>query len=333
MKKYSVVVSGGTFDYLHQGHKDYLKHLFSIAEHVLIGLTSDLYSQELKPAAHILAYIERKRELEEFLRGEGLLERAEILPIDSNIIPPEWEKRQIDAICVTEDSASGAEQINADRINRGLQQLPVDASDLTKAEDGLPITSTRIRHGEIFRDGRLTIHPGWKQVSLILPEDLRQKLKVPLGEIVDIKTKKITSAHAIAVGDVTAKLFHEHHHFPSLAVVDFIVERKVRHTSLSELGFKGNEKVFTVKNPAGRVTGELVALVDVVLSGRHSDMEIVIQVDGEEDLAVLPLALRSPLGFRLYYGQPGVGTVEVEVTEAVKEHTYLLMKNFIEEQD
>ena len=39
-KKYSLVICGGTFDRLHEGHKAFLRAAFTAGERVIIGLTS-----------------------------------------------------------------------------------------------------------------------------------------------------------------------------------------------------------------------------------------------------------------------------------------------------
>jgi len=51
-------------------------------------------------------------------------------------------------------------------------------------------------------------------------------------------------------------------------------------------------------------------------------------VDGEEDLAVLPVLLIAPLGFSIFYGQPNEGLVQVQVTEENKEQAYQFVNSF-----
>jgi hypothetical protein len=53
-----------------------------------------------------------------------------------------------------------------------------------------------------------------------------------------------------------------------------------------------------------------------------------ILVEGEEDLAVLPVLLISPLGFSVFYGQPNEGLVKIQVSEENKEKAYQLVENF-----
>jgi uncharacterized protein (UPF0218 family) len=69
-----------------------------------------------------------------------------------------------------------------------------------------------------------------------------------------------------------------------------------------------------VKNPAGSITDELVrALSDAVL---HPP--VTIFVEGEEDLAVIPLVIAAPEGTVVLYGQPHEGVVLRTVDDTAK---------------
>lgn len=332
MKQYNLVVCGGTFDRLHKGHKDFLSSAFSISEKVLIGITSDTFVSTIKHFSEGEPYQKRQEAVVEFLREKDLFERAMILPIDTVYIPKAWEVLPIEAVAVTDDSLEGAKKINIDRQKRGRTQLPIALIHLSTAEDGLPISASRIRGGIIDREGRLFIKPQWLARGLVLPEHLRAELKRPIGTIVSFEQcnfSTISLDRVVTVGDVTTKLFHERGFSPKLSVIDFLVERKKIYTSLQQLGFSGKETVYTVSNPPGHITGELFAAVQEVLSFRDTDNKhFVIQVAGEEDLAVLPVILASPLTYHVFYGQPGVGIVHVVVTEEIKIQMYALVKRF-----
>ena len=53
-----------------------------------------------------------------------------------------------------------------------------------------------------------------------------------------------------------------------------------------------------------------------------------MQVNGEEDLVVLPLILLTPLNTIIYYGQPSEGLVKVIVSESIKDKAYNLVSKF-----
>lgn len=332
MREYNLVVSSGTFDYFHEGHKAFLRFALTLSEKVLIGITSDTFVAKNKQASHVGPFDERQRTVVAFLREAGFSDRATILPIDTVFIPKQWEQLQIEAIVATDDSVHGASLVNEDRKKRGLSTLPIKLFHLAQSEDGLPISATRIREGLIDREGKLSISPDWFSQTFALPESLRLQLKEPIGEIIWFETydfSAISMDHVATVGDVTAKLFHDHGFFSRVSIVDFMVKREKRYSSFEELGFTGEEIVYTVVNPPGQITSDLLRTVTEVFETIHQqDLHSIIRVVGEEDLAVLPVVLAAPLGFRVFYGQPGVGTVEVIVTEEIKQHLKGILLRF-----
>jgi uncharacterized protein (UPF0218 family) len=80
-----------------------------------------------------------------------------------------------------------------------------------------------------------------------------------------------------------------------------------------------------VKNPAGTLTDELIqALTYAVL---HPP--VTINVDGEEDLAVIPLILAAPLGAIVLYGQPHKGVVMRTVNRKAQQTAQHFLNHFI----
>ena len=80
-----------------------------------------------------------------------------------------------------------------------------------------------------------------------------------------------------------------------------------------------------VKNPAGTLTDELIqALKYAVL---HPP--VTINVDGEEDLTVIPLILAAPLGAIVLYGQPHKGVVVRTVNREAQQTAQHLFDYFI----
>ena len=154
MKSFAKVAVGGTFDELHRGHKTLLTEAFEIGERVVIGLSSDeLVSKLSKP--HVTAsYTERRRWLKSFLGDLGLAKRAEIVPLfdtfGSSAIDP-----QIEALVVSEETKPTAEKINGRRKQTGLPLLKIVAISMVPSQNCGPISTTRIRRGEMDREGRL----------------------------------------------------------------------------------------------------------------------------------------------------------------------------------
>ncbi len=146
-RTYDRVVVGGTWDRLHAGHRSLLLAAFERGDEVDIGVTTASYTEE----DSVRPYRERREQLESMLERYGLRGRAHISAID------DYQGTAVDrgdAILVTEDTADGAYRINADRADAGKPPLDIITIPLVQAEDGAPISSSRIRAGAIDRDGR-----------------------------------------------------------------------------------------------------------------------------------------------------------------------------------
>ncbi len=142
---------------LHKGHKALLRKAFEVGELVIIGLTTDEFARSLRKPHEIAPYQERLAELMAFLMEEGVLHRAEVVALNDPYGPPAWNGGY-DAIVVSEETEPGARVINELRARRGLKPLDVVVIPLVRAENGKPISTTRIRAGEIDREGRPLRH-------------------------------------------------------------------------------------------------------------------------------------------------------------------------------
>lgn len=143
--KYKKVAVGGTFDELHIGHKALLEKAFEIGDKVIIGLTSDKYVKKKS-----MSYEARKKTLEAYLKRRNY----EIVKLE-DAYGPAIVDSEIDAIVVSEETKVGALEINDIREKRGLEPLEIIVIPIVMAANGKPISSTRIRRGEIDSEGRV----------------------------------------------------------------------------------------------------------------------------------------------------------------------------------
>jgi len=157
-KRFGIVAVGGTFDEFHKGHRALLTKAFEVGNHVLIGLCTDDFAKELRKPHEVATYKERLRGLEDFLRKNGVLSRAETLPLH-NPYGVTLSNTSLDAIVVSRETEPRAHEINEKRRARGLPPLEVVAIEMVPAENHIPVSTTRIRRGEIDREGRL-LKPG-----------------------------------------------------------------------------------------------------------------------------------------------------------------------------
>ncbi len=330
-QKFKTVVLGGTFDHLHKGHKEFIKFGLFVSEKIILAITSDDYVNKQKAerrerrAKNFENYEERKKALEDFIASEKVKDRVEIVKIDDVYgiaISPDIN---LDAIVVVDKTSKGADLVNSKRKQLGLKPLEVVIAPTEKAEDGTEISSSRIRNGEIDRNGKLYINPIWLTQDLYLPDRLREELKKPLGQLIVGEDLGKIGEPIITVGDITTEKFNKLNLNQKISIIDFKVSRKEKFADLSELGFENGIKSIHVQNPAGQISPELFS---VIISAFLERERVIIQVEGEEDLAVLPAVLAAPLGAEVFYGQPDRGVVGVKITEEIKNKAYSFVSQF-----
>lgn len=332
MRKYSLVVGGGTFDHFHKGHERFLLFLLSLGHKVLLGVTSDSYVRKKIRGKPTENFPVRKQAVYDFLRKKKAENRVKISKIDDVFIPKKWQELPIEAIGVTKHSKNGAERINQKRERDGLFPLPICVCPLIFADDGNLLSSSRVRDGEISKSGKSYLHSSLFKKELQLPPSTRKKLKRPINKLYthfDASVlKKLSKSTLFTVGDVVTKTCNQLGFPPQIAVVDFKVARKRRFTNTKELGFSGKEMALLARNPPGKLTPSLFRVLVRSISASRKG-RVIVFVDGEEDLAVLPLILVSPLGCFILYGQPQQGVVAVEVTAALKEQASKIIATFL----
>jgi pantetheine-phosphate adenylyltransferase len=158
MAELKKVAVGGTFDELHKGHKVLLMKAFEIGERVIIGLCSDAFVKRLvKP--HITAsYEERLKELNKFLSNLRLSGRAEIISLNEPFGSSATDG-SIDGLVVSEETLATANKINDQRRKSRLPALKILTVSMVRSDNCGPISTTRIRRGEMDREGRLLKAP------------------------------------------------------------------------------------------------------------------------------------------------------------------------------
>lgn len=150
-----MVLVGGTFDEFHKGHRALIMKAFEVCERVMIGLSSDQLARELRKNHDVATYEERLEDLRAFLRRQKVLERAKIVPLDTPY-GITLSTTVADALVVSKETEPVGIDINKKRKANGLKPLDLVVIEMIPAEDCVPISSTRIRRGEIDREGHLT---------------------------------------------------------------------------------------------------------------------------------------------------------------------------------
>lgn len=157
MRKYRTVATGGTFDHIHRGHMALLAKNFDVGDRVVIGVTSDSFAarEGKKPDQ---SYGERVAALEALLRSKFPGREYVVAKLD-DYFGPGIASPEVEAIVVSRETASRVPIANALRSTKGFPPLEVVVVDYVLAYDSRPISSTRIRNGEIDEEGNRAAAP------------------------------------------------------------------------------------------------------------------------------------------------------------------------------
>jgi len=154
MKKLETVAVGGTFDEFHKGHQALLKKAFEVGNRVFIGVSSDDLVKKWGKPHKVSTYEKRLDDLKSFLRRQGVLDRAEILPLHDEY-GVTVSSESLNGLVVSPETEARAYEINEKRRAKGLKPLKIIIIEMVLAENSVSISTTRIRQKEINRDGSL----------------------------------------------------------------------------------------------------------------------------------------------------------------------------------
>lgn len=171
-------------------------------------------------------------------------------------------------------------------------------------------------------DSRKLSSRGNPKRTLILPEEMREELKRPLGLLIEgdpnETVRKLEEIYSFmkppmlaSVGDFVSRNLLAHCLEPDIIVFDGRIMRR----DVEPIEPKGRFEIRTRNRPGMIEEGAWEALGKAVKLKRR----VAVLVEGEEDLLVIPLISLMPLGSMIVYGQPNVGVVMIEVDRKMKE--------------
>jgi pantetheine-phosphate adenylyltransferase len=311
-RSYKVVGLGGTFDRFHAGHQALLELASNLGLKLEIGITSDAFASQKD--AGVEPFSVRKLYVDQWCRKHKVW--ANIFPL-TDPYGPLLDKTPIQAIIVSPETAPIAQQANNLREKLKLRPLPLHQVAWALDQGGQPIHSTRIRNGEISRQG--VVYAQLFTQDFILTPDQRKFFHAPLEKPVSTEdlTKLLVGARPVVyyVGDSVLETALTEKWPISIGVFD---QRRQRQDVVSSV-IDGLAPTVAVANPAGVITLALVNALQIAIKKRALSL---IKVEGEEDLAAVALILLAPLGTKVVYGQPDKGIVVLTISEKLKTQVY-----------
>ncbi|MBU5690295.1 MAG: DUF359 domain-containing protein [Candidatus Aenigmatarchaeota archaeon] len=161
-----------------------------------------------------------------------------------------------------------------------------------------------------------------------LPEELRKEFKIAYGQIyssVETAKKQLEGKTIICVGDRISYNAISHGIKPKMIIFDKKEQRKETEIKMRSVLETFSGKTIKARNPASHITAELW---NAVKKGFEDVQPVKIMVDGEEDLAFLPVVLEAEVNDVVLYGFFDKGFVLTIVDNNLKKRCKELLSKF-----
>jgi len=148
----------------------------------------------------------------------------------------------------------------------------------------------------------------------------------PIKRAVDTRKNGIL----VCVGDIVTYYALKAEIKPDIVVIDGKSLRKSLNSKIGNEIMRSTAEYATIRavNPAGHITEDMVEkLFNAIKLAKNTKVKVFIE--GEEDLAVMPLVVLLPKGSLIVYGQPNEGVVALNVDEEKK----ILIFNLLEKME
>ncbi|MGN6821782.1 MAG: GTP-dependent dephospho-CoA kinase family protein [Candidatus Nitrosocosmicus sp.] len=148
----------------------------------------------------------------------------------------------------------------------------------------------------------------------------RNLLKEPFGLLIEedgVNRERILvyiekSIKIVTVGDTTTDKLLNFGFIPNLYIIDNKEKRILKDTPIE---YDVEKKIYCENKP-GEISEQVIDIIKEITVIDFNRIQIII--DGEEDLLALPLFMLSPNNWTIFYGQPNVGLVVVEIDQALR---------------
>ena len=128
------------------------KKSFEIGCFVVIGITSDEFACNRLNKRIKNSYPVRVQNLKKFIEKQIGFDNYKVTKLEDNF-GPLMISNQIDCLVVSSETEERGNTINHTRLKLGLPSVDVIPVKMILAEDGFPISSSRIRSNDIDENG------------------------------------------------------------------------------------------------------------------------------------------------------------------------------------
>ena len=338
-KKHEIGLIGGTFDRFHAGHMSLIDSGLKYCKNIQIWIVNDDLAKSKD--RRIQDWYDRESELIDATSEHSSRITTHQL---NDKFGPSLQSIEASAIICTNETMQGCLEINSLREKDGFPPLDIISVERVNSWDGGPISSSRIRDGNIDREGMPWIPELFRTSDPNMTPEVESQLKEPFGELIEGPEEDITIAASeaisiieestrfsgplIAVGDVTVLAFQMSGRPPDIAIVDGQTKREEWEGS-NEIDFNLYDNLLECISPAGSLSRSLLKSCESSMkSWTENEESSIIRVIGEEDLSPLLLHPIAPIGSVVLYGQPERGLVIRWCNEESKISCRNLLKYF-----
>ena len=162
----------------------------------------------------------------------------------------------------------------------------------------------------------------------LLKPEMAQELKQTSSKIyTDAPDILYKSKFVATVGDICTIKLIEEGIIPNLMVVDYKTKRSIKLAKMQLCVIESVKcKSVEVDNEPGTISQQLYFEIKNAIK---SKIMTKIIVNGEEDLATLPVIKHSKIGAKVIYGMPDKGMVVVDVNQRAKERANKLLERML----
>jgi Uncharacterized protein conserved in archaea len=166
---------------------------------------------------------------------------------------------------------------------------------------------------------------------LILKKESRGIFKKPFGKLYpalcEVDRDFLENHFLISIGDATTNNILNEDIIPKIGIIDNKIEREI-----SKHKIEYNAITLNVDNPPGTITDELWETIKKAKHLAAEESNVLIVVNGEEDLAVIPCVLMAPENTVILYGQPGEGLVVAEA-DKIRDIAKEMLDHFVDKKE